>query len=180
MLFPLPPSFLSGDNCLPRMATASLWGCKATAPGSARQEMRTEGARKGGGPGASAGGGTELRGTGCSTGSTQLEEAAAPKMCAKTQGETSGFPTPPRKAEAAHATEGRQGKESSARILLLTPERSWPASADIQQRCGCWGSGTAQPQPLPAVKCQQPSPGGTWQLEQAPSLSEPISDWLGL
>lgn len=43
-----------------------------------------EGARKHGGPGASAGDGSDWRGTGCYAWSAQLEEAVEPQMHAKT------------------------------------------------------------------------------------------------
>lgn len=122
LFFPsLPPSSLELLH-LPRMATASLWGCKATTPGSARQEMRTEGARKCRGPGASATGGAEQRGTGCSTGSAQPEEAAAPTVCAKSPGETSDFPTPPERLRQ-HMPQ-KAGKERRAQPELCpSPQR---------------------------------------------------------
>lgn len=78
---------------------------------------------------------------------------------------------PLEKAKAACAIGGKQG--AALPELLLTPQRekSWATSAaDIQQTCRCWGM--AQPQPLPATKQPQHSPGGTWQLKHWHHLTQ--------
>lgn len=81
---------------------------------------------------------------------------------------------PPKKSEAARATEGRQGREQlSQNSPPYSTERSpgLPQLLTSSRAVDAGARGTAQPQPLPAMKRPQHSPGGTWQLKHRHRLT---------
>lgn len=116
-----PPFLLSGAICLPRMATASLWRCSdhSRKCQTGEEDRRGQEMWK---PGASASGGAEQRGTGCSTGSYPAQgHSSTQNVCQDPRGDIR-FSNPPEWLR--QHTKRKAGKERRAQPeLSSSPQR---------------------------------------------------------